>query len=155
MDEGHHDETLGDEDRRGFSAVLDTLIPPCPERALEGAGALGVADAILAAAPELAPVIRAVLAELASAAAARGADGFASLDPAARAELLQARDEAQPGLLAGLLFQAYPLYYQHPQVAPALGLEARPPHPEGYALEAGDLGGLERVRARGRLYREA
>ena len=33
----------------------------------------------------------------------------------------------------------------------ALGLEARAPHPQGYELEAGDLSGLERVKARGRL----
>ena len=36
-----------------------------------------------------------------------------------------------------------------------LGLEPRPPHPKGYELEPGNLDALERVRARGKLYREA
>lgn len=146
---------LSDEDRGCLAAVLDTLIPPRAERGLPGAGSIGLGDVIVAAAPTLVPLLRTTCTALQAAAQDRGVAGFASLDMADRSELLQARDEAEPGLVAGLLFQVYSAYYQHPDVLPALGLEARPPHPLGYDLEEGDLGALERVRARGRLYREA
>jgi len=156
MDEAQESPVpLSDEDRGCLAAVLDTLIPPRAERGLPGAGSIGLADVIVAAAPTLVPLLRTTCAALEAAAQERGVADFASLDASARGELLQARDEAEPGLIAGLLFQVYSAYYQHPEVMPALGLEARPPHPLGYDLEDGDLGALERVRARGRLYREA
>ena len=38
----------------------------------------------------------------------------------------------------------------------SLGLEPRPPYPQGYEVEAGDYDSLlEPVRARGRLWRQA
>ena len=45
-------------------------------------------------------------------------------------------------------------YYQNPAVVTALGLEPRPPHPDGYELEPGDLGLLADVRKSGKLYRD-
>ena len=41
------------------------------------------------------------------------------------------------------------------KVLEGLGLEPRPPFPQGYTLEPGDLSALERVRARGQLWRDA
>jgi hypothetical protein len=38
-------------------------------------------------------------------------------------------------------------------VLTALGLEARPPHPAGYAIEPNDLSLLDPVRRRAELYR--
>jgi hypothetical protein len=49
----------------------------------------------------------------------------------------------------------YSAYYQHPRVLSGLGLEPRPPHPKGYALEQPDLDALlAPVRARAKLYRD-
>ena len=44
-------------------------------------------------------------------------------------------------------------YYQHDDVLEAIGLEARPPFPQGYLLEEGDLTLLEPVYLRGKIYR--
>jgi hypothetical protein len=57
---------------------------------------------------------------------------------------------ADPGFLPGLVFQVYSAYYQHPRVLSGLGLEPRPPHPKGYALEQPDLDALLAPRARAR-----
>ena len=62
---------------------------------------------------------------------------------------------AQPHFLGPLLFHTYVGYYQQPRALAALGLEPRPPHPKGHALETGDFGLLEAVRARGKIYRDA
>ena len=56
--------------------------------------------------------------------------------------------------MPALLFLAYSGYYQHPRVVETLGLEARPPHPKGYAMEAFDPSLLDAVRRRGKIYRD-
>ena len=50
--------------------------------------------------------------------------------------------------------QVIQCYYQHDDVLEAIGLEARPPFPQGYLLEEGDLTLLEPVYLRGKIYRD-
>lgn len=45
-------------------------------------------------------------------------------------------------------------YYQHDHVLEALGLEARPPFPQGYNLGEWDITLLEPVFERGKIYRD-
>ena len=45
-------------------------------------------------------------------------------------------------------------YYRDARVMASIGMEARPPHPEGHAVEQGDWSLLDPVRARGPIYRE-
>ena len=72
-----------------------------------------------------------------------------------RAPVVSEVDERHPGFVRCLLFHAYSGYYQDSRVAAAIGLAPGPPFPRGYELEAGDLGLLDRVRRRGKLYRDA
>ena len=53
------------------------------------------------------------------------------------------------------LLQLYTVgsYYQDDRVMSALGLEARPPHPGGYEVEASDWSLLDPVRAKQKIYR--
>jgi hypothetical protein len=44
-------------------------------------------------------------------------------------------------------------YYQNDRVLKAIGMEARPPFPQGYPLEEGDMALLIPVYERGRIYR--
>ena len=46
-------------------------------------------------------------------------------------------------------------YYRDDRVMTSLGMEARPPFPNGYEVKQGDLSLLDPVRARGRIYRDA
>jgi hypothetical protein len=142
-----------DQNARALAALLDTLIPPSPDGTLPGAGELGLAAIIEEAAPGFAAAAAEGLSELERRAAARGAEGFADLDLADRSALLAEYASDAPAFLPPLIFRAYAHYYQHPAVVTGLGLEARPPHPLGYELEAGDLSGLDAVRARRPLYR--
>ena len=131
-----------------LDTILDTLIPPDAARGRPGAGSLGLAEAVANALPgALDGLLRAVEREAGSAA------HFAALDAPAREALLRAA--ADQGALRALIFQTYLHYYEHPQVQESLGLEARPPYPEGYALEAGDLDLMTPVRDRSKLYRDA
>jgi hypothetical protein len=142
--------------RATLSAVLDALVPPSADGRLPGAGGLGLASGIEAQLGATSAFTARGLDALDALARERGAGDFAALAPAERAEVLNAHAAADPGFLPGLVFQVYSAYYQHPQVLSGLGLEPRPPHPRGYALEQPDLGALlAPVRARVKLYRDA
>jgi len=144
--------------RQRLAHLLDAIVPPAPDRGLPGAGELGVADyvaQVVSDSPELGPALLAGLDAADAAARERGADDFASLPPSDRSDVLQSLDTTAPGVVPVLLFHGYTAYYQNGRVMEAFGLEPRPPHPKGYTLESGDCSDLlERVQARGTLYRE-
>jgi hypothetical protein len=141
-------------DAATLAAVLDCLIPADPSRGLPAAGALGVADYVVTRLGDAFGLIRPGLAALDAGARERGAKRFADLARAERDALLRAHAANDPGFVPGLLFQTYAGYYQSPAVLEALGLEGRPPHPEGYAIGPDDPQLLDPVRARPPFYRE-
>ena len=142
--------------RSTLAAVLDALVPPSADGRLPGAGELGLASGIEEQLGAMCAFIARGIDALDGLARERGANGFAALDATERAAVLDAHAADDPGFLPGLVFQVYSAYYQHPRVLSGLGLEPRPPHPKGYALEQPDLGALlAPVRARAKLYREA
>ena len=148
------DTELSSAHRTALTSVLDALMPPSADRRLPGAGELGLAHEIERQLGAMCVFIARGLDALDALARERGAGGFAALPSAGRAEVLSAHSASDPGFLPGLLFQIYSAYYQHPRVLEGLGLEPRPPHPKGYALEQPDLEALlAPVRARSRLYR--
>lgn len=144
-------------ERRTLAALLDEIIPPRPDGRLPGAGELGLVahlEGVLARSPAIGPVLSRGLAALDAGARRRGADGFAALPPGEdRTALLREVAAEEPQLLSTLVFHGFAGYYQHPRVLEALGLEARPPFPQGYAMPAFDDSLLEGVRRRRRLYR--
>ena len=139
--------------RDTLAAVLDELIP-ARDATLPGAGGLGVAEYVEARLADASALISAALADLDDAARDRGAADFADLSSEERTPLLAEVGARHPGFVEGLVFHAYNGYYQNPRVAVAIGLRPGPPYPDGYELEAGDLGLLDAVRERGKLYRD-
>src|SRR5262245_51455820 len=132
--------------RNTLASLLDELLPPRADAGLAGAGGLGLADAVDAA--SLASPLRPALsAEL----AAGGFDGLAKAEKRARLERLA---KENPELFQLLLRHTYGAYYTHPSVVAALGLPARPPFPEGYAVPPTDFSLLDPVRRRAKLYRD-
>ena len=136
-----------------FGAVLDLLIP-ARDNGIPGAGALGLGAYVEEQLGDAQPLVGAALATLDDRAREEGCEDFAGLGGPRAAELLQEVAAGHPGFLESVIFHAYSGYYQHPQVVESIGLEARPPFPGGYGLEQGDLGLLDDVRSRPKLYRE-
>jgi hypothetical protein len=87
-------------------------------------------------------------------AARRAGRRFTELPHGERVAVLDELAAGEHGFPPVLVLHAYAGYYQHPHVLEALGLEPRPPHPAGYATVEGDLGLLDPVRRRARMYRE-
>jgi len=148
---------FSDDERRALASVLDQIIPESRDGALPGAGQLGLAEHIEETqrqTPELRPAIDEGLTALGEILGARGAAGLEDLDGAQRLEVMNELVAKAPAFVTGLVFHTYVAYYQHARVVEALGLEPRPPHPQGYALESGDLSPLEALRRRGPIFPE-
>ncbi len=136
-----------------FCALLDELIP-ARDASLAGAGSLGVGTDVEAKLGAAKPLVASGLAALDALARARGAVDFVDVAAEDRASLVSEVGASHPGFVESLVFHTYTAYYQNPAVTAAIGLEPRPPHPQGYELEPGDLGLLDAVRRREKLYRE-
>lgn len=131
-----------------LNLILDTLIPPSADGQMPGAGSLDITDSVRAQAAAAGDVLESGL-------AAAESKGFAKLDEAARVVALREIETAEPAFIPTLFIPTCLAYYKHPKVLIGLGLDPRPPFPRGYTLEPGNLDGLERVRARGKIYRDA
>jgi len=152
------DDGFTPDEARLLGPLLDAIIPPSHDGRLPAAGSLGLLDALatrIRATPMLQPVVEYGLGALAAAAAARNPDGWPALTPAERTAVLAEFAAADQFFMPAFLFVVYAAYYEHPRVVTALGLEPRPPHPQGYAMDADDdLDALlARVRARGAIHR--
>jgi gluconate 2-dehydrogenase subunit 3-like protein len=144
------------EHERMLEALLDVVIPPSSDGQLPGAGALGLTEHVartVRQTPMLGPVVEYGLSALADLAAARRAGGWPVLSMEERADVLREFTATDQFFLPAFMFLVYSGYYQHPRVVEVLGLEARAPHPEGYAMDAGDFTLLDAVRRRGPIHR--
>jgi hypothetical protein len=75
--------------------------------------------------------------------------------PAAVRETVVGRFRAaQPALATVLADVTVRCYYRDDRVMRAIGMQARAPFPEGFALEQGDWSLLDPVRARGPIWRD-
>ena len=138
-----------------LDGVLDGLIPPSADGRLPGAGRIGLVAALdeaLKKAEALRPVIEQGLDTVAQI-VGQGGD-LAAMSPEERGQAMKDLESKDAGFLLTLIFLAYPAYYQHPKVLTALGLEPRPPHPEGYVMRPHDLSLLDPVRTRAKMFRE-
>lgn len=146
-------------DARALAAALDEVIPPSPDGKLPGAGIVAGGahcESMVRAMPGLDLGLANGLAALDEAARRRGAADFASLAKPERSAVFNEVAAVDAGLAPSLMFVAYTTYYVDERVVAALGLEPRPPHPQGFTMSRSDLDGLlAPVRARGKLWRDA
>lgn len=145
------DATTALTDERFMAAFLDLAIPPNAAGGVPGAGALGLAPAVmrgLQADPMLGPMVRVAQESIRSAAAGEHADGLVGMTPEAGGQLLQTQLAGQPFVMMGVLRYLYPAYYQHPKVLQAIGRPPRPPFPEGFEVTPTDPELMAKLEAR-------
>lgn len=141
--------------RETLRAVLGLLVPASPDGRMPGAADMPqVLQYVAKVAGEL-PALCEGLDRLEHDALARHGAAFAALDDASRSAVLDEFAARHPAVLQRLGLEAVTCYYQQDRVIEGLGLEARPPHPIGYQVIAGDLTLLGPVIARGKIYRDA
>ncbi len=151
------DEGFSPDEERLLACLLDVVMPPSHDGRLPSGSAVGLTEHIARTVrqqPMLRPVVEYGLTAVAELARRRNPDGFAALAADERAAVLREFTATDQFFLPAFLFLVYSGYYQDARVVEALGLEARAPHPKGYAMEADDLSILDPVRRRGKRYRE-
>ncbi len=135
-----------------LSLIQDELVPSYGD--LPPAGTLGTAmtvDGYLAERPQLR---RPLLTALRAIEVSSGKTPFAELDSGRRVEVLRQVENGDPGSFSELVKQTYNAYYTRPDVQASLGIDG-PPQPMGFKLPAFDESRLARVRAMGKLWRDA
>lgn len=138
--------------RRALRAAAALVIPASADHG----GVPGADDEAIAADIERTmgrdrPAVMMALDKLDAAAGGPLADQAADVREAA-AHRLREREPALAATFANLVVACY---YRDERVMRSLGLDPRPPYPQGFEVEQGDYASLlEPVRARGRLWRD-
>jgi hypothetical protein len=145
------DTPLTPAQRDDLRAIAGIMIPASIEFDVPGADDRAIQADILDTLGRDADLVRQALDELARLAG----QPLAELDPARReAAALQLRANGGPAV-ATLTRVVLQCYYRDDRVVRSLGLEPRPPYPQGHVLEDGDWSLLDPVRARPPFWRRA
>lgn len=135
---------------RDLRRIAGLMIPASDEYAVPGADDPAIFSDILRSLGRDTEAVRTALAELA---ALDGAP-FADLD-ATRAEAIAASFLATGSTAAATLGRVIlQCYYRDDRVLRSLGIEPRPPFPQGHMVEQGDWSLLDAVRHRPPLWRD-
>ena len=138
------------------SEVLDQLIPG--RDGFPGAGELGVArhlDDVAASKPDLGRLFHDGLAAIESTSRETHSTAFADLGDDRKIEVLRTVEVESPEFFFKLVRHTYAGYYSNSRVIEAMGLEARPPQPLGFELDPFDPSIVEKVKERGKVWRDA
>jgi len=81
-------------------------------------------------------------------------NNFSNLDVLEQTEIINRLRRVHFRFFNNLAIQVMQCYYKNENVLVSIGLESRPPFPNGYQLEKGDLSLLEPVFLRGKIYRD-
>lgn len=140
-----------------FAALLDEIIPPSGDGKFPGAGFLAGSErlaGIIRLMPGLDLALAGGIAAADDLARKRGVASYCALAAADRSAVLNEVAANDGGFVPSVMFVAFTTYYVEDRVVEALELEARPPHPKGFAMAANDPSLLDPVRRRDKLYRE-
>jgi DNA-binding phage protein len=141
--------TLNSLQRDDLRVVAGMIIPASAEYRVPGANDATIQADILATLGRDAELVRDALDHLARLAGMP----LANLGETAR-EAVAAQFRASGGPAAATLTRVVlQCYYRDDRVLRSLGLELRPPFPQGYALEQGDWSLLDPVKARPSMWR--
>lgn len=147
------DHPIPPSERAVLNRLLDLMIPASPDGPMPSAGALDL-YAERGRLPETTiETLREGLCALSRLARERCGSDFPDLDRVRAMALVDEFRGLAPAFFAVFVTQSAGRYYQHDRVVRALGLEPRPPWPEGNKVVEGDWSLLEPVSARQPLYR--
>ncbi len=142
---------LTPDQREVLRVVLGHMIPASTEFDVPGADDPAILADIVASLDRDAEVVREALDILAQATPG----GFHRSARDQQAAALGKFRETHAAHASALYLAAVKCYYRDERVMRSLGMEIRPPFPQGYSITEGDLSLLEPVRARGQIWREA
>ena len=147
------DRGLSGAHRELLRAFAGTAIPASAEYGVPGADDEMIAADLVASAEGSAAEVAKGLAALDALSMDMHGDHFLTLDGPGRLSVAIAFRDSRGKLASPLVALVAQCYYRDERVMASLGMEPRPPYPDGFEVEQGDWSLLDPVRARERLYR--
>lgn len=145
-------QALSDELAGTLNSLVNLIIPSSTDRDLPAAADVGCAEYVQNQDDFV--WVRDGLVTLAAASRDQFGWEFPALTTAEQEQLVHGLRRRLTRFYIRLSQRVAECYYQDDQVLESIGLPARPPFPEGYLVEEGDLTLLEPVFERGKIYRE-
>ncbi|MBL4720244.1 MAG: gluconate 2-dehydrogenase subunit 3 family protein [Alphaproteobacteria bacterium] len=145
---------LSVDETRTLSILADMIIPASDEYGAPSAGDAAIVEAILTDSERKRPRLIAALSTLEGLSREAHDVGFGDLSDEQRDGIVASfRDEhgRAADMIAALTVQCY---YRDDRVMISLGMEPRPPHPDGYVVDQGDWSLLDQVRRRDEFFRK-
>lgn len=155
MSESKQIDQLTADQQQTLQCVLDMIIPEDRRRGKPSAAEIDVFSFIQLHEPGYVDTLKQELDEVIAESLKVHGGTFQSLANTQQLQLVDTLRRASSGLFRQLAVWTATAYYQDDRVMEAIGLPARPPFPLGYEVESGDIGLLDPVKARGRIYRDA
>jgi hypothetical protein len=151
IEKNHVSENLDVEQERTLMAIVNLIIPPSEDGKMPSAADVGFLAYMYN--ENFLPWIREGLIVIIEESQNKYGQEFSALSSSEQTRLIDKLRRRLLQFFNRLTTRVIQCYYQHDEVLEAIGLEARPPFPEGYLLEEGDLTLLEPVFLRGKIYR--
>lgn len=142
-----------EDEKRALAALAGMIVPASDKYGVPGADDPAIVAGILSDAARRPARLSAALSALDGLARETHDSAFADLDAVRRHDVVESfRDAHGPDAdyVAALTVTAY---YRDDRVVRSLGMELRPPHPQGYEVAQGDWSLLDPVRGREPFFR--
>ncbi|PDH40724.1 MAG: hypothetical protein CNE99_03100 [OM182 bacterium MED-G24] len=149
------DNPISSEQTSILACLASILIPASDKYDIPGADDETIMSDIISAAREHAESFKTGLDAFDAYAQSEFDTDFVSLDHDDRMAIVEHFQDNAPHFIHALVSVTVSVYYQDTRVMKSLGLEARPPFPEGYELPQGDWSMLDPVKERGEIWRKA
>lgn len=147
------DLPLSAQQRHTLQILVGLMIPASREYDLPGADDAAIFADILATAKGRSQEVVHGLQALDVLSMTRHGSQLGELERDQIAEVVNEFRDSQASGIGLLVTIAVQCYYRDDRVVLALGMEARPPYPEGFEVEEGDWSLLDPVRQRPKFYR--
>ena len=130
------------------------IIPASDDGTMPSAGEVDFLPWLAGYAPEATSPVQTVLDRIEEVAQQSG-EAFAAMSPTTRQQVINTLFETERHTLGPLSDQVMACYYSDENVLAALGANPGPPYPDGNTVEQSDLGLLNPVKERGKIWRDA
>lgn len=134
-------------------ALADVIIPPSEKHKVPGAGDREICKAVIRDVGGRVDQLIEILEEVDAFSRSDSGASLFSLAPDQREIVALAFRSSQARLADRMANWVVQAYYRDDRVLNSLGIEARPPFPQGYDVEQGDWAKLDSVRTREPFYR--
>ena len=148
------DNPFSDDEQRTLLAVVGAVIPASADHGTPGADDPDIAADILATARPYHATVADALKQFDSIAAQRYDVPYPDLEAATRAKIVGELSRSRFAGAGTLVTITAQCYYRDDRVMRSLGMEPRPPFPDGFDVPQGDWSLLDPVRQRGKIYKE-